>query len=86
MSEIKVKIEAESSINKTHKFIKIKASQDNVPFSVLLDALMKYKDQKYLNEAFDQNNVQAFAKVGARYLPLGLIKKLQYEAYKKLKQ
>lgn len=77
-----IKAEKEIAHNPNFKGIRIKASRDGVKLYDILKTLYNFKDQEYLNDAFEQKNVSAWVKQGTRYLPLGYIGK---ETYKKFK-
>jgi len=81
---IKVKVVKETGYNPNFKGIKVQASRDGVPLKLIMQALVDFKDKEFLNEALTQKNVQAFAKIGHYYHPLGYIKKEMYDAYVKL--
>lgn len=88
MSEIKIKIVKETGAveGSNYKGLKVQASQDNVPLREILEAMYSYSDQCFLKEALEQGNVQAFAKIGHYYHPLGSIPKAMYEKFMKFKQ
>lgn len=80
-----MKIKIVKDVRGDYKSLKVQASQDGVKYSLLLQALVDYKDQQFLSECFDQKNVSAWAKIGTRYHPLGYIPKDHFDQFKNLK-
>lgn len=79
-----IKIEKEkSAYNPNYKALLVKVNKDGVPLKYVLQALVDYKDREYLQEAFNNKNVQVLGKMGgsSRYIPLGFVSKDLYNKY-----
>ncbi len=62
--------------------VEVKASTDNVPLNLFLQALTEFKDKVWLDKAFEQNSVVAMIKTeSGRYMNMGTISKRLFEAY-----
>jgi len=82
--EIKIKAEKfKSPFNAKFKSVVVKCSRDQVPLRMVLEALSKFKDQAYLDEALAQGNVEVYAKLNTRYIPLGSVPNHLYKGYLK---
>jgi len=79
--EITVKKEKPYPTNPNWKGVEVRVNKDGVPLTLVLDTLIAFKDQEFLQQSFEQRNVMLLVKKRGRYYPLGFIDKNMYDKY-----
>jgi hypothetical protein len=75
-----------SKYNPDYAQVMVKSTGDSVSLADALQALSQFKDQEFLNKAFEQDNVVIYIRPYYRYVPVGNVSKSMYTNFLTVKQ